>query len=171
MKQLAELRRVVTGHDREGRSTVIFDGPPSRIESPAQIWRTVDAGDGQTQDADGASAPIHLDVPPHASLFWIVRMAPGHGTDRQQDEARAQRLAEMGASTPHEHKRAMHATKTIDYVVVLEGEVTLILDDTEVTLSQHDCVVQRGTAHAWENRSAEPVLLAFVLVGEDQASA
>jgi hypothetical protein len=170
MKQLSELRRVVTGNDQNGRSTVIFDGPPPRTESPAQIWRTGEPSVGASQAADGALAPIRLDVAPHASLFWIVRMPPGHGTDRLKDEARAQRLADMGASTPDDHSGVMHATTTIDYVVVLEGEVSLILDDTVVTLSQHDCVVQRGTAHAWENRSSEPALLAFVLVGQDDAS-
>jgi hypothetical protein len=171
MKQLAEFRRVVTGHDQNGRSTVIFDGAPPRSESPAQIWRTGEPSVVDSQATDGALAPIRLDVAPHDSLFWIVRMPPGHGTDRVQDEARAQRLSFMGASTPDDHRGAMHATKTIDYVVVLEGEVSLILDDAVVTLSQHDCVVQRGTAHAWENRSAEPALLAFVLVGQDDASA
>jgi hypothetical protein len=167
MKHLAEIRRVVTGRDQHGRSTVVFDGPPTQIDGPAQIWRTDDPADGDTGDADRALAPIRLEVPPHASLFWVVRMEPGHGTERQLDEARATRLAEMGASTPDDHAGTMHATKTIDYVVVLDGEVTLILDDTEIALSQYDCVVQRGTAHAWENRSPQPALLGFVLLGLD----
>ncbi len=55
----------------------------------------------------------------------------------------------------------MHRTSTVDYVVVIKGEIVLVLDDSEVTLRQGDVVVQRGTDHAWENRSSQPARMAF----------
>ena len=58
-------------------------------------------------------------------------------------------------------RTVMHRTKTLDYVVVIEGEVVLVLDDSEVTLKKSDVVIQRGTDHAWENRSDQVARMAF----------
>ena len=63
----------------------------------------------------------------------------------------------------------MHATRTLDYAVVLSGEITLILDQGEVTLKPFDTVVQRGTNHTWENRGTEPALIAFCLARRQAA--
>lgn len=74
------------------------------------------------------------------------------------------RLDDAGAIKSSSARTDIHATRTLDYAVVLAGEITLILDESEVTLKPFDTVVQRGTSHAWENRGSEPALIASVLL-------
>ncbi|HVW17832.1 MAG TPA: cupin domain-containing protein [Solirubrobacteraceae bacterium] len=149
-------RRVVTGHDADGRSVVLSDGeiPQYRIleqEGAAffEIWST-DATPAPILPAE-PSEPTQrtLRVPPEpgGTKIRINEFQPGHlvpGTTRQ---------------TP------MHRTETIDYGIVLDGEMVLILDDgAEVELAPGDVVVQRGTDHAWANRSDAVARMAFILI-------
>ena len=92
-------------------------------------------------------------------------MPPESDALRHFDPATAKKLFDQ-ASTFKEGGRhpLMHRTETIDYAIVLSGELTLILDDSEVKLQAGDMVVQRGTNHAWSNRSDKPCIIAFVLV-------
>jgi mannose-6-phosphate isomerase-like protein (cupin superfamily) len=164
VRELYQIRRVVTGHDEEGRSVVLFDGPPPQIGRPAQLWAAAGAPADNTGTEDTALLPMRLDAPPQGSRFWLVRMEPGNGVDRLANQRKASSLRSQGAQTIAGARPDMHRTDTLDYMVVLEGAVTLILDEGEVDLRQFDCVVQRGTAHCWENRSSEPALLMFVLL-------
>ena len=140
-------RRVVTGHDGRGRSIVISDGPPPVIRTTpegdaafAEIWST-----------GSMPAPVSGDEPEPTLRTLKVPPEP-NGT--------VVRLVELrpGMSSP------MHRTETIDYGVVLEGEVYLVLDGSETRLEQGAVVVQRGTDHAWQNRSVRPARMLFVLV-------
>jgi len=89
----------------------------------------------------------------------------GTAADSEKMAARIlERLGGGGAIKASSARPDMHATRTLDYAVVLSGEVTLILDEGEVTLKPFDTVVQRGTSHTWENRGTEPALIAFVLL-------
>ena len=141
-------RRVVTGHDARGRSVVLSDGPvPVVHERPEdrarffEVWST-DASPAPIAPAEREPAERPLQIPPRA-----------HGTVIRVTEL------EPGARSP------MHRTETIDYGIVLSGELVLVLDDgAEVTVRAGDIVVQRGTDHAWANRSGETVRVAFVLV-------
>lgn len=139
-------RRVVTGHDADGKSVLASDGPvPGTPFVPGgtlfyQLWST-----------DAAPAPIGADAPePVAGPLSVP--PPGHGTRIIINEM------PPGAGSP------MHRTETVDYGIVLHGEVVLVLDDSETVLRAGDVVVQRGTSHRWENRSAGPARMAFVLV-------
>jgi hypothetical protein len=170
--ELKSLRRVVTGHNAEGKSVVIFDGPPSERERNAsgiaQIWATDFSPVDNELPGDPAVRPVKLATPPGGSLFWICKMAPmsaaGSSAEAKRNAAKA--LERFGAADAisASSRPDMHATRTLDYAVVLAGEVTLILDGGEVTLKPFDTVVQRGTSHTWENRGAEPALIAFVLL-------
>ncbi len=152
-KMPPEPRRVVTGHDATGRSVVLSDGPPPvRHDLPAsgvsfhEIWRTSasPAPIAATEDEPTATA-LRVPPDPGGTKIRVNVFAPGALDDR-------------GLQTP------IHRTESVDYGIVLEGEIHLVLDDSQVLLRAGDIVVQRGTDHAWANRSAAPCRVAFVLV-------
>ena len=141
-------RRIVTGHDDAGRSVVLSDAPTptsAPLENGAvfhEIWATSDtpAAIPAAESAEPTARPLQVPPDPSGTIVHVIDMPPG-------------------AVAP------MHRTRTIDYGVVLEGEVDLELDDGSViSMSRGDIVVQRGTAHAWYNRSSSAVRLFFVNV-------
>jgi mannose-6-phosphate isomerase-like protein (cupin superfamily) len=147
-------RRVVTGHTPAGVSVVVSDGPvPVTREIPEdgvafhEIWNTVGAPALITavEDTDPTQRELAVPPPPRGTKIRINDFAPGC-------------LDERGLQSP------VHRTASVDYGIVLEGEITLVLDDSEVTLRAGDVVVQRGTDHAWANRGDVPARVAFILV-------
>lgn len=126
-------RRVVTGLDAQGKSAVIIDGPVPRHEGQGAqlVWRTEALPADNSGRADMAG-PFTLDMlHGPGSIFSICEFAPG--------------MPEF-----------MHATDTIDYLVILSGRVTLVLEAGEVDLGPGDLAVDRGVMHAWKNPHAEP---------------
>jgi mannose-6-phosphate isomerase-like protein (cupin superfamily) len=171
------MRRVVTGHDEEGKSIVVLDGPPAQsigedVGGLFELWNT-DGNLINTKDRiDRADDEILLSPPKNGSKFRYFQINPtpeGVPMDVLQNMA-ADAFEKIGAS----HHRidtskhpAMHKTDTIDYIILLEGDVTLILDKEEVDIKPHDVVVQRGTNHAWVNNGNNPALLIAVLIYSD----
>jgi quercetin dioxygenase-like cupin family protein len=139
-------RRVVTGHDEHGVSVFALDGPVSVARTAPdgayfyEIWST-DAMPAPVDTAAADPTLIALTVPP----------AP-NGTKIRINEF------PPGVVSP------MHRTQSVDYGIVLSGEVVLVLDDTETVLRAGDVVVQRGTNHRWENRTPDTARMAFILV-------
>lgn len=159
-----QIRRVVTGHDDDGRSVVVFNDLHD-YKRRVQIWTTEGSpADNAGEVTDAALRETRLEAPPQGSLFWLVELPPVQDLAPGAVAETAERLAKEGAVAHRDGRPGMHTTRTIDYMVVLDGEVTLLLDDGEVTLHKYDTVVQRGTAHHWENRGTEPARLAFVLL-------
>ena len=168
------MRRVITGHDENGRSIVSIDGPPARsigedVGGLFEIWNT-DGNDIISSDSsDRADEDIILSPPKGGTKFRYFRINPmpeGRSNEMMQEIA-ADAFEKIGAA----HHRidtskhpAMHKTETIDYIILLKGDVTLILDEEEVDLKPYDVVVQRGTNHAWANNGKEPAILIAVLV-------
>ena len=147
-------RRVVTGHDAAGRSIVLTDGPvPVRRDLPAsgvafyEVWGTeaMPAPIAAVEPDETTQRTLRVPPAPNGTKIRINEFAPGHLDDR-------------GLQSP------VHRTETIDYGIVLDGEIHLILDDSEVRLTAGDVVVQRGTDHAWANRSDHPCKVAFILI-------
>lgn len=164
MDNAHQIRRVVTGHDADGQSVVVFDDVHD-YRRRVQIWTTEGSpADNSAAATDDALRETRLEAPPQGSMFWLVELPPSQQITPEAAAASAERLASEGAVTHRDGRPGMHTTRTIDYMVVLDGEVTLLLDDGEVTLHKYDTVVQRGTAHHWENRGTEPAHLAFVLL-------
>ena len=171
------MRRVVTGHDEEGKSIVVLDGPPAKsigedVGGLFELWNT-DGNLINTKDRiDRVDDEILLSPPKNGSKFRYFQINPtpeGVPMDVLQNMA-ADAFEKIGAS----HHRidtskhpAMHKTDTIDYIILLEGDVTLILDKEEVVIKPHDVVVQRGTNHAWVNNGNNPALLIAVLIDSD----
>ena len=171
------MRRIVTGHNEDGRSIITIDGPPARsigedVGGLFELWNT-DGNIIDTKDnLDRADQDIILSPPTGGTKFRYFQINPtpeGIPMEIMQEIA-ADAFEKIGA----EHHRldtskhpAMHKTETIDYIILLKGDVTLILDEDEVTLKPHDVVVQRGTNHAWVNNGDEPALLIAVLIDSD----
>ncbi len=168
------MRRIITGHDENGRSIITLDGPPARsigedVGGLFELWNTDGKDIISTDNNDRADEEIILSPPIGGTKFRYFQINPlpeGVPDEVMQDMA-GQAFENVGAAhhridtTKHP---AMHKTETIDYIILLEGDVTLILDEEEVDLKPFDVVVQRGTNHAWVNNGSEPALLIAVLI-------
>ena len=144
-----QVRRVVTGHDDKGRAMVKIDevaqhwreGRPGGMV--CNIWTTDTAPANNSQDADGGMREGKFTMIPKGSVFRILHFAPGL-------------------------ERRMHRTDSIDYLIVMEGEIDMELDDgVMVHIKRGDVMVQRGTIHNWINRGTEPCVLAVILIHAD----
>ncbi len=168
------FRRVVTGHDENGRAVCISDNTANNIlQRPnrpgvtlTNFWQcntTPAEYDGAEETVDG---PFILHPPKGGSVFRVVEFEPEDPEVMRTLDGKAA-FAEMGASdaiVEDERHPFMHRTNSVDYAVILSGEITMLLDDSDVHLKAGDIVVQRGTNHAWSNRGKETCLIAFVLV-------
>jgi len=171
--RIEQTRRVVTGFDADGKSIVAIDGPPGSIIGAngaglGEVWVTDGIADNSIK-GDLAKRPVILEPPAGGSVcrFFVVEPENKQLSAKELEEQAAAGFKAIGG----EHCRpdtsrspGMHTTRTIDYVVLLDGEVTLILDKGEVALKPFDVVVQRGTNHAWLNRGSKPALLVAVLI-------
>lgn len=168
-------RRIVTGHDAEGRSLILKDGLAPAIFEPkarpgeaiTELWRTGAAPASNRGADDPADAPPtapQLMPPKHGTVFRIVDFPP----DAQVKDADPAKLfAEFGAAAAHAkdgRHAMMHKTATVDYALVLEGEIVAVMDVGETVMQAGDVLIQRGTNHSWANRSNKPCRIAFILV-------
>ena len=161
-----QTRRIVTGHDAEGKSMVLIDGPAT---TAGAYWFTHGAPADNSKSEDAAQLVRKLEPPLGGSIFRFAMIPPENPnmTAAERERTTAQLFAQMDAThcrTDTSRHPGMHKTRTIDYVVLLSGEVTMLLDKGEVELKPFDVVVQRGTSHAWVNKGKEPALLAAVLI-------
>lgn len=167
------IRRVVTGHDADGKAVIIFDGaaPNVRIRDngggSSALWRTTSTPADNTGSDDAVVGQIPLVPPEGGSVFRIVEFAPEGAAEA--DEAAGSLARALGAHVPEGgalRHPGSHRTDSIDYAVVISGEIDMWLDDEadDVHLGPGDIVVQRGTNHAWVNRGTEPCVMAFVLI-------
>ncbi|HVZ45830.1 MAG TPA: cupin domain-containing protein [Ramlibacter sp.] len=173
------IHRVVTGHDAHGKAIVSSDGPlPKVVELSAipgtlfhEVWSTTGSPAPIDNGPDPTLGELTLAPARQGTRFRFVDIPPdtpeflAHGAKKvgaafaQTGDAHA---STVKADSPHP---LMHRTQSVDYGVVIEGEVTLVLDDSEVQLAAGSVVVQRGTNHAWANRSGRPCRMLFVLIG------
>ena len=171
------MRRIITGHDKNGKSIITLDGPPAKsigedVGGLFELWNT-DGNQVISSDMiDRADDEIILSPPRGGTKFryFQINPLPKGVPDEILQEIAADAFEKVGAAhhrvdtTKHP---AMHKTETVDYIILLKGDVTLILDEEEVDLKPFDVVVQRGTNHAWVNNGTEPALLIAVLIDSD----
>jgi len=149
------VRRVVTGIDDQGQSTFLSDGDAFGGDRWGEVWVT-DPAKGIDAVVDPQDGMMVLE-PPAGGTAWRVFEVP---PDAQMREAMKNAVGTIEGLEAD----GFHTTQTIDYVMVLEGEIGLELDTGEVTLHPGDCVVQRSTRHAWRNRNDFPVKMVAVMV-------
>ena len=169
-----KIRRFVTGHNAAGKAIVMIDDhAPNATEikgwpglGVTEVWVT----DEMPVDNHGAERPF-------AAADAARPDAVGHHLPRRRDSARGRRQdrsrsrlrpSRQSTNKPSAKDSAkhptMHKTNSIDYLVVISGSMHMLMEEGEVELHAGDCIVQRGTNHAWVNRSGKPCLLAAVLI-------
>lgn len=152
------IRRVVTGHDAAGRSVILSDGPSPHVMpflgipnfAVTDFWKaSMPADTGAATASDPCGVPIDIAPPAGGSVFRVTQFPPETA------------WRQPGEDGPHPF---MHRTRTLDYAIVLVGEIWVVMEEGESRLAAGDVLVQRGTAHAWANRSDGPCIVAFVML-------
>lgn len=164
-------RRVITGHDGQGRSIVEFDGPTVDLGTLREIWSTTGSPAAIGAVEHPTTQTIRIAPPELGSIFRLVTIEPESRFAKLSAEEWRQRTRSAFAAIDSGDALvdtrlhpAMHRTDTVDYIVVLSGTLIMKLEIGEVHLNPFDVVVQRGTNHAWINPGDQPALLAAVLV-------
>jgi len=171
-----KVRRVVTGHDADGKSKFLMDGPAPNIKEMdsmpglalTDLWETTAAPASNTGDADAASRAVRLEPPRQGTILRIVEFPPDSAWRQNADPGAA--FGSIGAGHAKDKSSAdpmMHKTSTVDYIIVLKGEIWAIMDEGETLLKAGDVLVQRGTNHSWSVRGNEPCIVAAVLVSAE----
>ena len=169
------VRRVVTGHDAAGRSIFIVDAPTphvfQRTKGSAivhELWETAGTPADNRVSADAIARGHRLPPPKNGSVFRVIEYPPDR--ERLAALAHEETLPDDGSGRAQASDRnnprhaGFHKTATIDYAIVLSGEIYAMMDDGEVLLKAGDVLVQRGTNHAWSNRTDATAVVAFVLI-------
>lgn len=144
------MKRVVTGWTEAGEPTILFEGePPGTFDfgfaASAEIWSTPSVPAPSRETADPTAGGFAVEPPIGGSICRVATYQPGASVD-------------------------VHATQTVDYIIVISGELTMIVEDRELVLYAGDVVVQQATPHGWANRGDEPCVVAAVLLTADGAS-
>ncbi|HWW19187.1 MAG TPA: cupin domain-containing protein [Steroidobacteraceae bacterium] len=168
-------RRIVTGHNADGRSCIIADGPsPAILTMPqrpgyrnANIWRT-SASPAPVNAPDGIVEHRGVLPPRTGTVIRVIDIPPEdpdpHERERQSRAVFASMFPDAALNAMHPRHPGMHVTATVDYAILLQGELVAILEEGETTMRAGDILIQRGTLHAWANRSAAIARIAFVLI-------
>ncbi|MCF5722802.1 cupin domain-containing protein [Pseudomonas syringae] len=177
MQALPPFKRVVTGHDTDGQAVVAMTGP-TRNNFPLkavpgtlfyEVWNSATSPAPLDNGGDSTDKPLQLSPGILGSVIRVVDIPPDSVQNQISAEDAAACFAEIGEShagtgkADSKHK-LMHRTETLDYGIVTEGEVWLVLDGEETHLKRGDIVVQRGTNHAWSNRTEEMARMVFILL-------
>ncbi len=178
MTDFPPITRVVTGHSPDGRSILTEVGPlPTVVEITAipgtvfhEVWSTAESPARVADDGDPTLGALVLLPPPGGTRIRFVDIPPDTEDFLKSGAGRMgeafEQIGDKAASTVKESSPhpLMHRTESIDYGIVIEGEMTLVLDDGEALLKPGSVVIQRGTNHAWANRSGKMCRMLFVLV-------
>jgi hypothetical protein len=173
--KLPPIRRVVTGDDANGKSRVIEDAPATVIKTVAErpgyravnVWRTTESPPSiGAEESVGRHKGI---LPPKGGTILRIIDFPPEPKDpvelkRRLDATFGGIYADAAHDKTYQRHPGMHTTDTLDYAIVLEGEIWSVMDEGETLLKAGDVLIQRGTNHAWANRSSRTARIAFVLM-------
>jgi hypothetical protein len=164
---LPPIRRIVTGNDAHGNSRIVEDAPAAAIRTVTErpgyravnVWRT---------HADAVEKHQGILPPKGGTILRIIDFPP---EPKDPEERRRRIAATFGGifkDASHDKREGkhpgMHTTDTVDYAIVLEGEIWAVMDEGETLMRAGDVLIQRGTNHAWANRSNATARIAFVLI-------
>src|SRR2546422_2317966 len=168
-----QTRRVVTGHDAKGRAVVLIDGaaPNAKLRkatglTSTLLWVTDRSPADNCGSADAAERETGVAPPPRGSIFRVVDFPPAAAFGAVDNAAMLREMG-IGADQGDARHATMHRTKSIDYAVVISGEIDMLLDDSEVHLKAGDVLGQQRTNHAWVNRGNGDCRIALVLIDAD----
>ncbi|HUY20188.1 MAG TPA: cupin domain-containing protein [Candidatus Binataceae bacterium] len=171
-----QVRRIVTGHNAQGRSIIVADEklpahPAADAPLRVGLWLTDRAPASNRGNENPVPDGVIDKTPPQhrgGSVFRIVEFPPDKGRRPQSPEEMMKRDMEVTPERTARHP-GFHRTNTVDYALCLEGEIWALLDEGETLMCAGDVMIQRGTYHAWSNRSERPAVVAFVLIDADPA--
>ena len=169
------IRRVVTGHNAGGKSVFVMDGPAPHVycRTPGsavvtELWETRGTPADNRGNDEVTDRPFRLHPPKNGSVFRIIEYPPDSVrlAALKKEEVMGDDGSGRHAATDRGNPRhaGFHKTNSVDYAIVLSGEIYALMDEGEVLLKAGDVLVQRGTNHAWSNRTDAPAYLAFVLI-------
>jgi hypothetical protein len=174
MTEIKPARRIVTGHNEAGRSCFVSDGPAPKIlsvpERPgyhvANFWST-GPSPSPIEAPDTIAQHSGLAPPDNGTIIRVIDYPP-EATDPEerarQAKATFKSLYGDADHRPDGAHPGMHITRTIDYAIVLDGEITAIMEEGETIMRAGDILIQRGTNHAWANRSGKQARICFILI-------
>ena len=164
------IRRIVTAHDTSGKAVILHDGPAPNVRvrpgtgiTATLLWTTAPTPANYT-NVDRGNDTVATAPPAGGTVLRVVEFPPEVQMNNEGNPLAAMGLAHDTSGrrpTTHPH---MHATDSVDYAIVIEGEIDMLLDDSEVHMKTGDIMVQQGTNHAWVNRGTQPCKIAFVLI-------
>jgi len=173
------IRRVVTGHDAQGRSCVVYDSDvPNKFPRVTgtcfnELWTFEQVPAPLAGPDGGAAGRPFLHSPPAAGAHWRITDSPAKRitTASAEEKTKLDAANSTGGTQRQEGARVegMHRTPSIDYAVLLAGERHLVLEESDVLLHKGDVVIQLGNWHTWENRSGVPTLMSYVMIGGEFA--
>lgn len=174
---LPSIHRVVTGHDADGKAVIASDGPLPAVVALAaipgmifhEVWETHGMPVLVDNGADPTTGPTMHGPPRNGTRIRFVDLPPDTDYLANAEHNMKALFAEVNnveglttkSDSPHP---MMHRTEAVDYGIVIDGELTLVLDDAEVALKPGSVVIQRGTNHAWANRSGKVCRMLFIQI-------
>lgn len=176
--RVRKVRRLITGHDARGRSVFVADAASPHVIAIAgvptfgvtDLWRTSESPADNKSKRDPCTGIQQLAPQSNGSVVRVVEFPPdkvwmakvaSDSAFASLGKSGSAALAANKASTRHP---MMHTTNTVDYAIILSGEIYAVMDVGEKKMKAGDVLIQRGTNHAWSNRSSKPCLVAFVLI-------
>ena len=170
----APVRRIITGHDKDGKSIFLKDEAASNVFAPkmlaglslTDLWETKSVPASNAGEEDAAARPFKLEPPKGGTVFRVVEFPPDAVLANAGDISKI--FEEIGS--PHAKDRnnprhpGFHKTNSVDYAIVIEGQIWAMMDEGEKLMNVGDILIQRGTNHAWSNRTNSPARIAFILI-------
>jgi len=168
-----QIRRVITAHNEEGRSVISDDGIAQNAQEMTgmtglmvtDLWETTTMPADNSGSDDAAARPIRHEPLPNGTLLRTVEFPPDKDWKGSADAQKA--FESIGGGHTRDQSSddpLMHKSDTVDYIIILKGEIYAVMEEDETLLKEGDVLIQRGTNHSWHNRSDEPCLLAAILI-------
>jgi hypothetical protein len=173
--KLPDIRRIVTQNDAQGRSRIVEDAPATAIRTVAErpgyravnVWRTTETP-ARIAAADSTKDHKGILPPKNGNILRIIDVPPEPKDPAERRRRIAATFGTIFTDAAHDKREGkhpgMHTTQTVDYAIVLEGEIWAVMDEGEALMKAGDVLIQRGTNHAWANRSDRTARIAFVLI-------
>ncbi len=167
-------RRILTGHDKQGRSIITEDGPAPTCLQPdhspnllmCDLWEIPSLPPDNNDPRDLSLRPVKLSPPENGAIFRIVEFPPDNERNWAGRKEVFTQYGELEAlDQKNERHPGFHKTPSVDFAICLDGEIWAMMEVGETLMRPGDVLVQRGTNHAWSNRTKGPVRMAFVMVG------
>src|SRR5215472_11186261 len=173
---MRSTRRVVTGHDANGKAVVLFDDTITAKQRGANgvtlFWVTSEFPVDAAGATDGAQTPVGVPPPRDGTVFRVVDFAAASPHAAAVDHIEILRAMGIDPATQgYTRHDNTHRTRTIDYAIVLDGEIDMLLDDSEIHVRAGDVLVQQATNHAWVNNGTKPCRIAFILIDAETPAA